>query len=341
MHNEEKLALQRNKLHHVKFILAVFVILIHTFNLAYYGKDQKDYLYFVEMFFSERLGRIAVPLFFFISGLLFFLNMDCLADVFTKLKKRAKSVVIPYLLWNLLYTVLFLVVFKLPVLRSLINSDGELSLHNILGGVFLYQYSYHFWYLAHLICFFALTPLLTILLKNRKLSLVILVLLAGVNVMGFSYGEIRFGDFFYFYCGAFLAKWHPQPVIYVQKKKTVSAIALVVLIVMNAVMVAVENPYAYRVSVLFSMVCFWIAMDLFAETKVYAFEKESFFIYCIHTVILEAVEKLIGRLGISRGLGLVDYILAPIICLVLTYMIFRLMKKFTPKVYGVLTGGRV
>ena len=52
---------------------------------------------------SEEVAKIAVPLFFFISGFLFFYRSPSLtiSDYVKKLKKRARTLLIPYILWNI------------------------------------------------------------------------------------------------------------------------------------------------------------------------------------------------------------------------------------------------
>lgn len=56
-----------------------------------------------KVFFSHVLAHIAVPIFFFISGYLFFIKTPILTKeiYIDKLKKRWNSLVIPYLLWNI------------------------------------------------------------------------------------------------------------------------------------------------------------------------------------------------------------------------------------------------
>lgn len=103
-----------NKVYHGKFIMAILVVLIHTFNLPAYGEAPRDGLYYFEMLVTQNIARVAVPMFFFFSGLFFFLDTETPKDATIRIGKRCKSVVIPYLLWNSIYTLLFLGVLRLP-----------------------------------------------------------------------------------------------------------------------------------------------------------------------------------------------------------------------------------
>lgn len=59
-------------------------------------------IYHTTSFFISRiLASVAVPLFFFISGYLFFFRTTFSVDVYKKkLKSRIKTLLIPYLFWN-------------------------------------------------------------------------------------------------------------------------------------------------------------------------------------------------------------------------------------------------
>lgn len=58
---------------------------------------------------TNELARIAVPLFFFISCFLFFYRSDFSFAVYgMKLKKRIRTLLVPYLFWNIVVFLLFL-----------------------------------------------------------------------------------------------------------------------------------------------------------------------------------------------------------------------------------------
>jgi fucose 4-O-acetylase-like acetyltransferase len=101
--------LQSQVIDFIRFPLIVGVLFIHNrnSNLVLDGQiiGTDNYLpifHYCSSFFSQVFGRISVPLFFFMSGFLFFLNVDKFNgySYAKKLKSRAKTLLIPYLFWN-------------------------------------------------------------------------------------------------------------------------------------------------------------------------------------------------------------------------------------------------
>ncbi len=99
--------------------LICIVVLIHTLQAdehVEFGILYHDALYF----FQESIGRSAVPVFFVISGYMFFYKVAGLTtEIYkSKLKRRVKSLLIPYLIWNAL-ALLECCIKHLPVLAGL------------------------------------------------------------------------------------------------------------------------------------------------------------------------------------------------------------------------------
>ena len=87
----------------LSFILFIGVMLIHTNNLEVYEINSNgfDFLAAVESGLSG-ISSSCVPIFFFISGFLFFRNFQ-ISMLLDKYQSRIKSIVIPYIVWNTLY----------------------------------------------------------------------------------------------------------------------------------------------------------------------------------------------------------------------------------------------
>lgn len=102
------------------FILSVLIVLLHSNCKVTLGwnNDGTNLSNFIELLttYISCIGHIAVPMFYIISAYLFYHNISTLKDTLSKIKKRIKTLLIPYLLWNtflypffgLFYILLFL-----------------------------------------------------------------------------------------------------------------------------------------------------------------------------------------------------------------------------------------
>src|SRR5665647_1106940 len=116
------------KLKVVSFLLMIMVVFIHSINIS----DKivsgniilaKGYSSFIQTFISDGICLIAVPLFFVISGYLFFLNLEGTLDEFhTKYKKRLKTLLVPYLFWSIGVLLFFIVLQQIPQTISLFSN---------------------------------------------------------------------------------------------------------------------------------------------------------------------------------------------------------------------------
>lgn len=140
--------------------LSVLVIFVHSthFSLAslqavpHSSFFSTSFLIKIEFFFSEFLGQVAVPGFFFLSGFLFFQGLDDAKSWGRKVKSRVFSYVLPYLLWNSAMTLLYLSFGK-----------AEWSLKSLWEGIFLYRFNPVFWYFYQLILLSFCLPFMAIL----------------------------------------------------------------------------------------------------------------------------------------------------------------------------------
>lgn len=103
----------------------VLVVCIHN-NLnaedaVYYGLvfSQPGWVLFIKQALSNGIARAAVPLFFMFSGYLFWNKQDAPAYSYAALlKKKARTLLVPYILWTLLYSAFFFIAQSLPVIQN-------------------------------------------------------------------------------------------------------------------------------------------------------------------------------------------------------------------------------
>lgn len=89
----------------LRFLLMLFVMIKHNavvknifmHELPFY---EPGIVSFIKEFFADGVGELAVPLFFIFSGYLLAASSD---SYFTSLKKRFRSIFVPYTVWTFLY----------------------------------------------------------------------------------------------------------------------------------------------------------------------------------------------------------------------------------------------
>ena len=95
--------LQSKVIDWLRFPLAAAVVLLHTgeSTTGFYGPDFYSTLCIV---LSQGICRIAVPCFFFFSGFLFFSRLEewDTGVWLGKIRKRGRTLLLPYILWNVL-----------------------------------------------------------------------------------------------------------------------------------------------------------------------------------------------------------------------------------------------
>ncbi|HIW22129.1 MAG TPA: acyltransferase [Candidatus Dorea intestinavium] len=158
------------------------VIAIHTGSNLALALNPNSLLYL----FYEVLSRYSVPGFFFISGFGLFTGypLDQPLHYFTYIKKRLRSVGLPYLTWSLLY---------LAYYSYITPGSIDWSLGNLLFTLFFGLASYHIYFMVILLWFYLLFPLWRNLLRlMHKSSLVISILVLGLAQMVFNYWTCHF-----------------------------------------------------------------------------------------------------------------------------------------------------
>lgn len=179
----------------LRFPLTVGVVFIHFYignglNISgiTYGMENPDWYYFIVNIVSLVFAQISVPLFFVISGFLFFLGSnDFNSDLYiSKIKKRVKTLLIPYILWNVIAVVWELKCFipflsayfppvelKFSVIRIIntficesnnmgifIHPGGELEKNATCTVENVFPIHVPFWYVRDLILLVVLTPVI-------------------------------------------------------------------------------------------------------------------------------------------------------------------------------------
>ena len=335
----------RNKITIISFACSILVIYIHANNLTTYGIDAKAVgfsraVYVIQTYWAN-VTRIAVPMFFLISGFLLFRTFEP-SKMLDKWKTRAFSILLPYIIWCTIYYIYFILCTNIPVLSNLVGSTTPvpISLAEWLRWLWVDEY-YTLWFLKSLIIYIALTPLIWLLLKNHLskvptgliILLVIIILKNQLQLNSELLADIEeylIGS----YIGINLSSWTYY------KNKKLSIISLIYI----AIMALTAFAYWNTVTEILLFLAIWFVLDLItipSDKALPWWMSITFFTYVAHDIPLEALEKVIFILGGSTSpMALLDYIFAPLIIEVVLIFIAYILIRLTPKLWSLLSGGR-
>jgi surface polysaccharide O-acyltransferase-like enzyme len=313
------------------------VISIHAYNLSVYGLENAgSFVTYFEKYFNKLAGGICVPFFFVIAGFLFFRNFD-MSLLRNKYKSRCKSVLIPYLVWNTLYFLLFEILLQQPLLKKFINYE-RVTEGSFAGYIkYLWDGYYTFWFLRVLMALVLIAPILQIVLKSGKyhipeILLIILVVLQCFNIIS-GVGILNI----YYFLGAYIGINHRDLLDYSSGRLQAASLVTAIVCLLLVPYFAGNSLY----NLIFIVSC-WYAINLVhTEREVPWWMKCTFFFYCGHDIILETIEKIILiAFGKSTLMAFVDYIFSPILTMLVLIAAAYILRRYIKPVWMVLNGGR-
>lgn len=342
----------------VSFISIIMVAYIHAYNLkdrfllpTTRISDSMSFTSFFQYFISNGLTRMAVPLFFAISGFLFFYNfVPSINNFLTKYKKRFKSLFIPYILWCVL-GLLFMFVVQIFYPSSSTLTNGLIKNYKIpqyISSILLSTVSFQLWFLRDLFIYALLSPIIYFIVsKLSKWSLIPFIILWALNI---NLLFINNEGILFFVLGALIAIKGLK--LKINKKSTINTVIFLwlIILILKTFLAYHGNPLLlysmHRISVILGFISFWFGYDFYlkklnANIKLSYLVGYTFFIYAFHIPFLTVLMNTsLSAFGSSIVAELLIYIVTPIISITVAIIIANLLKKYLKPVYCVLTGGR-
>lgn len=151
-------------------VAAIMVVYIHATTIGYAGLGWQAPHAAIQGYLSHNLFHVCLPIFFFCSGFLLVVGVNSVGDIVTKLRRRVRSLIVPYLLWSALWLTVLLASRPFFALDFGKYSDLQ-GLSAWLGAVFLDPVAGQLWFLRDLIVLMALSPLFLLLRRLPSLLL--------------------------------------------------------------------------------------------------------------------------------------------------------------------------
>jgi len=318
----------------------------------------------VEWFFSNALVRWAVPLLFALSGFLFARDLVPSVGSFArKYRSRARTVLVPFLLWSAMGIALLALEGSLPLPGRLTDPAVARSLAHLdlLERWLRHPVTYPLWFLQALLLCILVSPALYVLVDRLGyVGLAPLVALWGLTRDGH-------GNYFdplaltFFALGMAVAlrlragRWVPFAGADDGEGRLATVLPPLFMVACVVYGATLRESGAWWAAVLYEgIMCLgvaavWLGYDVYlrrweSSRAVTALAPLAFFIFCAQEPALHWYKRfflvLTGGSRAGTGAVLVSYVLTPLATLATVALAGAALRALIPPVYGLLTGGR-
>ena len=332
---------------YIRFPLAFMVVMLHSFvavrgfhisQVDYMSLTGADVYSLVGITFSHVLTQVAVPLFFFISGYLFYNGLKewKWTKYGEKLQRRIRTLLIPYITWNTIQASLIVAIIlilggnitkisewfhEIGGLVGVYWSDQTSTIikENMLGwsSAKSYPLLMPMWFIRDLMVVVLFSPLIWYLLKRIQYLMLALVGFlwvtgAGTIVFGLSYNALLF----FTVGGAFSLKSVSCVKVFLRINKWVLITLFIALGLLSIVFdgrstnvgqivlsswILVAIPLCYRVA------GWCINRYPIFSSRVSGLSDSTYFIFALHGVIISYVYSALWKMfGVVKEEGLLS-----------------------------------
>lgn len=328
-----------------------------TFQSQY--QDRWPWFDFLIRFFGHSLPSVCVPCFFLISGFLMFNQSIFSTSIYQKkLKSRYHSLLVPYLTWNFIGFLIFLVKMH-PALSSHFPSlngfrvdievflmsfwDTNLPKDMNIGG----PIDFPLWYVRDLILLVLASPIIYWLIRKLKSVFVVLMGIVWFFNLQLSIGIplLSGQSLFFFPLGAYFAI-NRVDFVEIAKKAWWAPFAFFIIAPVGAMVWSepVCNLLPKAIIIIGCIAVFRMASYFLEkkQVKINTFlSNSSFFVFALHGLLITKMMNIAIKVVPSDapGMGLLLFFVVPAITIVICLITYKLLLKL-PSVVKVLSGGR-
>ncbi|QND46692.1 acyltransferase (plasmid) [Rhizobium lusitanum] len=304
----------------------------------------------LRVFLRDSLFRVGVPCLSAISGYLLFRHGTAKLDYGKTIRRKAKTVLLPFLLWNSAFFLLVLILQSFGVgdgfLPDLSNASPR-TLSTLLFAIEGTPINLPLYFLRDLFVCILLSPLLALLISRFPLStLVGLLLLAALPIpLGI---VLRNSILFSFGFGIYLSLYRVDLTI-IDRYATLIGPAFVALAALLATATYLTGPtlplwleIGRNLMVLVGIPGFWALSAIFIRSRLgqslAGTGGLSFWVFCAHYPLLFCLWVLWNRGG--SEIYPIFYLLASAIALMALPLTNGMARSALPSIYNLLTGSR-
>lgn len=349
--------LQSRTVDWLRYPLMLLIVVLHTdtpllFQLSQSGASAICFYIF------RTVAKLAVPLFFIISGYYFFRQPDAFTReaYVSKIRKRARTLLVPYLFWNYFVWAFQMTIVVLQGHADWIPGDA-FAPANILDVIVGWGEGYNgmpkdfpLWFLRDLMMVCLLSPLLHLLLKSKRPY--VLLLFAAFYLMPWPAGWHPFFERFpsallFFSVGAYMGIHKQNMVAMARRVPLWLGIALPTLFVVlrcmthNNLQTLEENLFSI-VAVVPTMQIASMMVERCSLKPVSFIADSNFLLFVLHPILIIYLisNPLLGHVSNTVlhfwAVFIAEILVSAVSCVVL----YAILSRLLPRTTSLLTGGR-
>ena len=358
------------KLKLLSFVAMICVVFIHAYNYTDTFLQPSTMLTeglsggpIVQFLISNALARFATPLFFAISGYLFFAAFGkfTFKKYFVKLGNRARTVLLPYAIWVALWTgIAALTVWA-------VGMDYFPILNEKLGKLFAGEWwrvlndpvPFQAWYLLDLFKLAILSPIIYFAVKYLRWGAPLIFAVLWAMDYSIPYYFPNCDGMFFFTLGAYFAvreikfpgKEHPI------KRNALSYIIPCVWValcityaMLSAAAKQINVPWyvlsaLYKLNQILGFCSVFILYDFVSDKVIHSkfvnvVASGSFFVYILHEPLQHMMFQLVLKYTNADWAHMLCYFVLPATIIATAIGLSVGIRALCPKLHSVLTGGR-
>lgn len=346
----------------LRFPMTILVVFIHTQFVTVMidgqmvvNNEHLPVYGFAELVLCNMISRMAVPFFFFVSGYFFF-NSGTLTfrSYIDKLKKRARTLLLPYIVWNLVYVLLF---FATQMFLPSYTSGRNKLVVDYGFSDWLNVFWVHcdgmpicgpLWFLRELMLVMLVAPLLYFMLKKLKAFTLVAFAALYLYCPFETDPSIPFFAAFYFSFGAWFSIRGVDFAATFSRQRWSLAVVYFILAVVEVVCWynGVNGFYEIRELLVFvgmMMVIGFVAHHISNKRKtlVATTAGGAFFVFAFHSMPLVLARKLwVTLLPINELSLIVGLVVLPFVISAIGLGIYWMLRRYCAKFAVIFTGGR-
>jgi|GEM_PF-4339704 len=261
-----------------------------------------------------------------------------------------KSLLTPYLIWNSLILLVYVIFYTLGYNVTKFNGNFDLftifkSFIGFKDETGAFPIVYQMWFIRDLFCIVLISPLIFYLvckLKFYYIGIISLLWVLGIEIPVLGDYCLSMASIFFFSFGAYFSIMRIDVLNVVEKIK-IMAYLYPLLLILD---VLLKSTVLHNVAILSGIFLVFLSCGYMVRTgklKPMPFlASSSFFIFAIHEpFFLSIIRRMLLSINSSNSIYVtIVYFLAVGLTVITSLGIYYVLRKYTPKIIALFTGGR-